>query len=76
VPGEPASTDAQQRILGVLVRGPATLARIRSAFPAGDAHARALPSMGEPDPLGEELTALVLRGLVLDEDGTYRLPER
>ena len=66
-------SDPQRRILGALAAGPATLAGLRLAFPPDDAHARALPSMGESDPLGEQLTDLVLRGLVIDDDGRYRL---
>lgn len=67
-------TPAQDRILDRLRRGPATLADLRAVFEPDDAHARALPSMGEEDPFGQELTALVVAGAVLDDDGRYRLP--
>lgn len=64
----------EQLILERLAIGPATLAQLRAAFPADDTHARALPSMGEEDPFGVILTALVVGGSVFDDDGRYRLP--
>lgn len=64
----------QQAILDRLAEGPATLAGLRAALPLDDVHARALPSMGESDPFGEQLAALVLDGAVLDDQGRYRLP--
>jgi len=69
------ASDVQQRILERLRAGPATLAGLRAALPDGDVHARALMSMGEPDPFGEELAQLVREGAVLDEQGRYRLPD-
>ena len=64
----------EQRILDRLAVGPATLAQLRAGFATDDAHARALPSMGEEDPFGLVLTALVVDGTVIDDDGRYRLP--
>lgn len=64
----------QQAVLDRLAAGPATLAGLRAALPADDVHARALMSMGEPDPFGEEVASLVRDGVVLDEQGVYRLP--
>ena len=69
-----AGSRVRDRILDRLAAGPATLADLRSAFEAHEAEARALPSMGEEDPFGVQLTALVNEGRVLDEDGRYRLP--
>jgi hypothetical protein len=66
--------DARRVVLDRLARGPATLADLRAAFPPDAAHARALPSMGEPDPFGELLTDLVAAGEVREADGRYRLP--
>ena len=67
-------TSAVQRaVLRRLAEGPATLAGLRAALPEGDVHARALMSMGEPDPFGEEVAALVRDGAVLDEQGVYSL---
>lgn len=64
----------RQPILDRLQRGPATLADLRAALPVDDHAVRALPSMGEPDPFGAAVNALVVEGAVLDEDGRYRLP--
>lgn len=66
----------RQPILHRLRLGPATLADLRAALPASDHAARALPSMGEPDPFGAAVSALVEEGAVVDEDGRYRLPAR
>ena len=71
---EPGAAPVQRAMLDRLRHGPATLAELRAALPADDPHARALPSMGEPDPFGEQLTSLVQAGHVLDEQGRYRLP--
>lgn len=63
----------QRAVLDRLAQGPATLAGLRAALPEDDVHARALMSMGEPDPFGEEVAALVRDGSVRDEQGTYSL---
>ena len=63
----------QRAVLQRLAEGPATLAGLRAALPADDVHARALMSMGEPDPFGDEVAALVQGGQVLDEQGVYSL---
>lgn len=63
----------QRAVLDRLALGSATLAGLRAALPADDVHARALMSMGEPDPFGEEVAALVRDGSVVDEQGVYRL---
>lgn len=67
---------ARRTVLARLAEGSATLADLRRVFPAGSAEERALPSMGEPDPFGEVLTALVEEGRVLDDQGRYRLAAR
>ena len=64
----------RQPILDRLRSGPATLADLRAALPTDDHAARALPSMGEPDPFGTAVGELVTEGAVLDEEGRYRLP--
>lgn len=71
----PALSDRQRRMLRALYGGSTTLAGLRAALPAEDPHAIALPSMGEPDPFGEELTDLIVRGWVADDDGWYSLAE-
>lgn len=63
-----------ERILGRLAAGPATLADLRAAMPDDGPHRRALPSMGEEDPFGAVLTALVVADRVIDDAGRYRLP--
>lgn len=65
--------DAAVHVLHRLANGPATLADLRAALPAADLDRKALPSMGEPDPFGELISALVNAGRVVDEDGRYRL---
>lgn len=67
------ASPAQRRVLDRLAAGSATLADLRAALPAGDVEATASPSMGEEDPFGAAVTALVREGLVVDEEGRYRL---
>lgn len=69
------TSDVQRAVLHRLAAGPATLAGLRAALPADDLHARALMSMGEPDPFGEEVAALVRDGAVIDDEGRYRLAD-
>lgn len=64
--------DAARHILERLASGPATLADLRAALPADDLDRKALPSMGEPDPFGELVSALVNAGDVVEADGMYR----
>jgi hypothetical protein len=66
--------DTAAHVLARLALGPATLAQLRAALPDADLDRRALPTMGESDPFGEVVTALVNEGRVLDHDGRYRLP--
>lgn len=70
-----ALSDRQRRMLRALHGGSTTLAGLRATLPAADPHAVALPSMGEPDPFGEELADLIVRGWVADDDGRYSLAE-
>jgi len=67
-------SDTERHVLARLALGPATLAGLRAALPPEDLDRRALPTMGEPDPFGALVADLVNRGIVLDEDGRYRLP--
>ncbi len=67
------STETERHILARLAAGPATLADLRAALPPDDLDRKALPTMGESDPFGEVLSALVNSGAVVDADGTYRL---
>ncbi|MGT2425186.1 hypothetical protein [Amnibacterium kyonggiense] len=62
----------EERILARLAGGGATLAQLRASLPDDDLDRRALPSMGEEDPFGRILTALVNAGRVVDEEGVYR----
>ena len=64
---------AEAHILARLALGPATLAQLRAALPPGDLDRKALPTMGEEDPFGQVVTALVNDGRVQDADGIYRL---
>lgn len=66
-------SDTERHILARLALGATTLAGLRAALPPEDLDRKALPTMGEPDPFGEILTALVNRGTVLDVNGLYRL---
>lgn len=66
--------DAEAHILARAALGPATLAQLRAALPPGDLDRRALPTMGEPDPFGEVVAALVSSGRLVDRDGVYALP--
>lgn len=65
---------AASHILARLAIGPATLAQLRAALPPDDLDRKALPTMGEEDPFGVLLTALVNDGVVEDRDGRYSLP--
>jgi hypothetical protein len=65
---------AEQHVIDRLARGPATLAQLRAALPPGDLDRKALPTMGEEDPFGVLVTALVNEGRILDHDGRYALP--
>lgn len=68
-------SERQHRMLIALERGPRTLAGLRSALPPDDPQAAALPSMGEPDELGDELMELVNRGWIDDVEGRYALSD-
>jgi hypothetical protein len=65
-------TDTERHVLARLAIGPATLAGLRAALPAADLDRKALPTMGESDPFGEAVTALVNDGVVEEQDGLYR----
>lgn len=67
------SADVTDHLLARLRRGPATLADLRAALPPDDLDRKALPTMGEVDPFGTLVTALVHDGTVLEVDGLYRL---
>ena len=60
-------------MLQALHSGSSTLAGLRAALPLDDAQATAIPSMGEDDEFGAELSDLVARGWVADADGWYAL---
>lgn len=64
--------DPTEAVLARLARGPATLADLRAALPADHAERRALPSMGERDPFGDLVAALVASGRVTESDGWHR----
>ena len=66
--------DADRSVLDRRARGPATLADLRAALPEDHAERRALPSMGERDPFGHAVAALVEAGRVREAEGRYSLP--
>lgn len=66
-------TPHDRAVLTRLAESSATLAQLRAALPPDDPHSSALPSMGEDDPFGLELAALVEAGVVVDRDGWYGL---